>query len=281
MENSTAAAMPARDAARFRRAVSDFRGPDVPLPLAAVILGAHSSGWSYRTIARSLELSRERTMQLASLRAEPYDVPRYEPGADFPTSVIREFRRRSETASARREKVKAKAAATVKAARDAGWSYAVLSTLVGLSDEWIRRIAAEASPAIEVPPFTAPPRAKAAEPVTAAPGRLEEDEAAKMAELAAAARTSSKNTGRSLGQNPSAEELAAVERTAKARRASEELSDMIIAAKRRNVPWADLDAACGYRPGAARARAVRHGYGSLPPTRTAYQRAATPVDTSA
>lgn len=281
MESSTTGAMPARDAARFRRAVSDFRGPDAPLPLAAVVIGAHSSGWSYRTIARSLELSRDRTMQLASLPAEPFTVARYEPGADFPASVIREFRRRSEKAAVRREKTKAKAAATVRAARDAGWSFAALSALVGLSDEWIRKIAADASPAIHVPPFTSPPRPKETEPATAGPGRLEHDEAARMAELAATARASSKNTGRSLGQNPTVEELAAVERAVKARRASEELSDLIIAAKQRNVPWADLDAACGYRPGAARARAVRHGYGSLPPTRKAYQRAATPVDTSA
>lgn len=277
MVNSTAAAMPARDAARFQQAVSTFRAPDLPLPLAAVIQGAHRSGWSYRTIARALGQSRERTMQLAALEAEPYDqVAQYRPGAEFPESVVREFRRRSVESAAKRDQTRAEAAATVRAAREAGWSYSYLGDLAGISDETVRLITAAAPPAAPVPPFSPPQPARSREPSRPRPGTLAPEEASRLAELAATARASSKNTGRSLGPDATAQERAAVERSIAARRASEELSGMIIAARKRNVPWADLDAACGYRPGAARARAVRHGYGTLPPSRRAYQRHATP-----
>lgn len=272
MVSSTGTAMPARDAARFRKAVADYRAPDAPLPLAAVVLGAHGSGWSYRTIARSLELTRERTMQLAALQTTPYPkVAPYRPGETFPQDVVKEFRRRDRKAAARREEGRAKAAATIKAANDAGWPFWVLASLVDLSDERLRRIALEAPPDLAVRPFTpAPP----AVPLAA-------DIASRMAVLARQARSSTKNTGRSLGADASDEERRAAARSVRARKASEELSDLIIAAKNSGVSWAEIEAACGYRPGAARARAVRHGYGSLPPTRRAYQRSATPVDTSA
>lgn len=281
MESSTV--MPARDAARLRRAVRDFRAPDAPLPLAAVILGAHGSGWSYRTIARSLELSRDRTMQLAALKTEPYGpVPLYEPGAPFPEETVREFQRRARKAAERRDAVRSKAAATIKAAKDAGWSYGQLAALVDLSDEGIRKMALHAAPGVNVAPFSpAGSRTKQPASAPAAPASLSPAMARRLAELAQVARTATKNTGRSLGPDATEEQRRAAAESIGTRQASEELSELIIEAKTSGVPWSAIEAACGYRPGAARARAVRHGYGSLPPSRQAYQRSATPVDTSA
>lgn len=275
--------MPARDVARFQRAVRDFRAPDAPLPLAAIILGAHGSGWSYRTIARSLELSRDRTMQLAALKAEPYGpVPPYQPGVPFPDAVAREFRRRAMKAAARREAARSKAAAAIKAARDAGWSYGQLGALAGLSDEGIRKMALHAPADLHVPPFSpAVIRVEQTVRPPEVPASLDPSVARRLAQLAQVARTSTKNTGRSLGPDATDEQRRAADESIRARKASEELSDLIIETKNSGVLWAEIEAACGYRPGAARARAVRHGYGSLPPSRQAYQRSATPVDTSA
>lgn len=278
--DSSAAGMQGRDVTRFRRAVEAARGPwGISLPLAAVVLGSHASGWSYRSIARSLELSRDRTMQLASLEdAPPYEVPQYRPGAEFPQAAVREFRRRTEQEQRRRARAEARAAATIMAAHAAGWPYTELAGLVGLSDERLRQMAAMPAAGESVPAFTPPAPPPAPEPARRE-GALDDAEAARLAELAQLARTSSQNTGRTLPRNPTPEQLAALEASLRARKASEELSAMIIAARARNVPWADLDKACGYRPGAARARALRHGHGTLPPSRRAYR--TTPVDTFA
>ncbi|MCW2135153.1 hypothetical protein [Arthrobacter sp. VKM Ac-2550] len=78
-----------------------------------------------------------------------------------------------------------------------------------------------------------------------------------MRELAAIAAKTTRADGSALGENPAPDDLAAVEENLAVRKASEELSALIIGAKRRNVIWADIDEACGYKRGSAGAQASR------------------------
>lgn len=68
-----------------------------------------------------------------------------------------------------------------------------------------------------------------------------DEEKNRMRELAAIAAKTTRADGSALGENPAPDDLAAVEENLAVRKASEELSALIIGAKRRNVIWADID----------------------------------------
>jgi hypothetical protein len=99
---------------------------------------------------------------------------------------------------------------------------------------------------------------------------LTADENETLVRLAERARRATKKVGKRLGPNPGPDQLRGLEASLEDRLASEELSALLIRLKEDRVPWPELDAACGYRPGSARARALRHGYAQAPPSMSSY-----------
>lgn len=253
--------MPPRQVQALRRAFSDFnaaRDPSDPWAgrrLASVINAATSAGWSRRTVADELGISRERTLKLSQYRPSlRCTVERYRRGTSFPEPAVAAFRRIEAEISERRREAEAKMASLVRSAHEAGWPYHLIGQEVGATGEWIRRIS-EMHPGAGTSRETFDPytRVLKPRPEPKPRGRLTDEERDRMRRLAVLARANTKAA-----------------RTKAEREASEQLSALIIAAKERRITWDDLDEACGYRPGSARARAVRHGYGKLPPSMKAY-----------
>lgn len=272
------AKLPDNQESAFIKAYADFRDAKSPhdpwanRKLASVILSLQKVGWPRRTIAEGLGITPERVRKLVEYQpTAELKFPKYETG-NFPKSAVSAFRKREDEVNLRAMKAEKVFVAILRAAHESGWPFPQLARLVGISGERLRQIA-ESNVDIEGinPPefitYIRPVKAKA--PVVAKT-RLTDEEKAHFRELASIASKTTKSTGEGLGPNPSAEEIEAAAQALKVRKASEELSALIIDAKNRNVSWPDLDAACGYRKGAARARASRHGFGKLPPSMKKY-----------
>ena len=240
--------------------------------LATIIRAADAAGWSRRATAASLGISRERAQRIATFNAAAaYAMPAYGPGATFPPAAVTAFRKTEDDIRRRRTRSESVLVAVVRAAHDAGWPYNVLGALAGSSGERLRQLAEsdQDKAAVAAPSFT--PFTRVLKERTE-PGRrqLAETEIQRLRDLAGQARKATKSVGKRLGSNPGQEKVQALESSLAGRRASEELSALIIELKTSNVAWADLDAACGYKAGGARARAVRHGYATVPPSRKPY-----------
>jgi hypothetical protein len=273
------AKLPDNQESAFIKAYADFRDAKSPhdpwanRKLASVILSLQKVGWPRRTIAEGLGITPERVRKLVEYQpTAELKFPKYETGTHFPKSAVSAFRKREDEVNLRAMKAEKVFVAILRAAHESGWPFPQLARLVGISGERLRQIA-ESNVDIEgiTPPefatYIRPVKAKA--PVVAKT-RLTDQEKAHFRELASIASKTTKSTGEGLGPNPSADEIEAAAQALKVRKASEELSALIIDAKNRNVSWPDLDAACGYRKGAARARASRHGFGKLPPSMKKY-----------
>lgn len=257
------------------RAALDFQDPWANSRLATVVRAADAAGWSRRSTAAALGLSRERVRRIAGHPADrKYTMPQHALGQPFPRAAVTAFRKAEDEVSLRRIRTERELIAHLRAAHhDAGWPYTALGEILGVSAERLRQIAdtdldvsTEAVPAYE--PFARVLKDRPAPAPSA--GVLETDEKGRLRDLAATARHSSKFVGKGLGADPAPDRVRALKESLAARAASEELSALIIALKRRNVPWPDLDDACGYKPGGARARAIRHGYSAAPPSRKPY-----------
>lgn len=242
--------------------------------LATVIRAAEDAGWSRRAIAAGLGLSRERCQRIAGFpAATSYPMPRCEPGVAFPDAAVAAFRKAEEQVRGRRLRAERNLAAILRAAhQDAGWPYNVLGAMVGASGERLRQIAESdvdvtGAKAWKFAPFTRLLKERAA---PAPRGSLDEAARERLRLLAERARQATKAVGTRLGPDPKPEEIEALKQSLAARQASEELSALLIRLKTFNVPWPELDAACGYRPGGARRRAIRHGYAETPPSMKAY-----------
>lgn len=242
--------------------------------LATVIRAAEDAGWSRRAVAAALKLSRERCQRIAKFpAAASYPMPRCEPGVAFPDAAVAAFRKAEDEVRRRRLLAERDLAATLGAAhKDAGWPYNVLGAMLGASGERLRQIAESdvdltGAKARKFAPFTRLLKERAA---PAPRGSLDEATRERLRLLAESARKATKAVGTRLGPAPKPEEIAALKLSLAARQASEELSALLIKLKKLNVPWPELDAACGYRPGGARRRAIRHGYAETPPSMKAY-----------
>ncbi|MGK3708595.1 hypothetical protein [Arthrobacter sp. IK3] len=277
MADNSPESIPADQAKALVRAYTAFTSAADPADpwanrrLASVINAATAAGWSRRTTASALGISRERALKISqftpSLKCE---VPRYRSGESFPASAISKFRSLEEQIRNRREQTRSDAAALIRAAHNAGWPFQVLGEIVGASGEWIRQLNESAVPADTAPGFPVYRRPTKGRPPLNPRGTLSDEERRTMRKLAARARSAAKVPVRLAGQDPREETRRRVKAVMEARQASEQLSAMIIGAKARRVRWEELDEACGYKPGAARARAVRHGYGKLPPSMNGY-----------
>lgn len=267
--------MPERQAADLKKAFLAFRTALDPFDpwanrrLATAIRAADAAGWSRRSTAAALGLSRVRTERLG--RSQPdsvLELPRYEFGEPYPAMAVSAFRAAEDEVNLRRIRTERVLIAYLRAAHyDAGWPYKALGAITGSSPERLRQLA---DSALDVGSETAPvfepfQRALKPGPSTPARGKLSDAEAARLATLAAAARTA-RRPRLAVGTGPAHEASLA------AREASRDLSALIIALKRRDVPWPELDAACGYKPGGARVRAIRDGYATTPMSRTAHAR---------
>jgi hypothetical protein len=261
--------------AAFRQAL-DPQDPWANSRLATVIKAADAAGWSRRTTAAALGLSRARTDRIAAFPAAAgYRMPKFVLGAAFPAAAVTAFRRYEDEISMRRIRTERTLIATIRSAHHtSGWPYTALAALVGASAERLRQIAeidldVSAEPAPAFAEFTRvlkerkDPAPRATRPLTAA-------EAESLSRLAERARRATKNVGKRLGPRPRPEQLRELEASLEDRLASEELSALLIRLKEDNVSWLDLDSACGYRPGSARARALRHGYAQTPPSMAPY-----------
>jgi hypothetical protein len=274
--------MPTSQAKALKDAYSEFRKALDPQDqwansrLATVIKAADAAGWSRRTSASALGLSRSRVEKIAAFPpAAKYRMPKYELGSVFPSAAVSAFRRHEDEVSQRRIRSERTLIATVRAAHhDAGWPYSALGAIVGASGERIRQIAeigldvsGERAPSFDSFNRVLKDRK---EQVPRATRPLDEAETERLRHLAERARKTTKHVGKRLGPNPRPEQLRDLESSLEGRLASEELSAMLIRLKEDNVSWLDLDAACGYKPGSARARAIRHGYAQVPPSMSAY-----------
>lgn len=256
----------------FRQAL-DPHDPWANSRLATVVKAADAAGWSRRTTATALGLSRERTRKIAAFpAAAKHKMPRYELGIPFPSSAITAFRKHQDEVNLRRIRTEMTLVATIRAAHDAGWPYNTLGALVGASGERLRQIAEIDIDVSDepTPVFDAFTRILKQSSHGRAARRLDESEVQKLGKLADRARKATKSVGKRLGSNPNPDQLLALEASLEDRLASEELSALIISLKSDNVSWPDLDAACGYKPGGARARALRHGYAKTPPSMSPY-----------
>lgn len=283
-EHPTTETMPAREQAAFKAAYAAFRAAADPNDektarrCASVIASAVDAGWSQRTIAEALGITRERVARLAAMDVPRIHVDPRVRGAAFPSRTVAAYRKAEDEMNLRRILTERTFAGAVRAANAAGWSNPRLGAIVGLTGERMRQIAEMdlSTDGAAIPcftPYTKPSRA------ADRPSRPElgEEEAAHMRRLADAARKATKRVGKRLGPAPSDEEIRELEAALAARKASEELSEMLMAARSRGIPWAALDAACGYARGSAQARAVRHGYGDTWASLSTY----TPTDDSA
>lgn len=234
---------------------------DLLEPVAA----ARAAGWPRRSIAAALGIPASRTRRIAP--AGQTHFPRYRRGEPFPAEAVQAYTEALSRVAEQKAAAAARMSALVRAAHAAGHSYTLIGKVIGASGEWIRRLAEpepdEGIPGLFVPvPVPVPP---APRPPA---GHLSAEERAHMLSLAARARNASRISGRRIPRGVNEHEY--LRRLIQARQASEELGQLIIEAKSRNVSWAELDDACGYAPGSARARAKRHGYGSHPPSLCAY-----------
>lgn len=227
--------------------------------MAVPVLSAVSAGWSRRTISAALGIARERTERLCALEVPALmDLPRYSRTAPFPEAAVTAYRTAQAKADSRRARAAAVLSGLIRAAHDSGYSYTDIGAVLNTSGEWARRLAS-AEPAHVPPVFTPAPA-----PAQPSPrGHLSEEERGQMRALADLAR----QAARIPAGTTDPERL---DGTLKARRASEQLSAMIAAAKARRVTWPEIDEACGYAPGSARARAKRHGYSTRPKSVPAY-----------
>lgn len=236
--------------AAYRDAI-DPHSPWANARWSTAVTAALAAGWSARAIADGLGIERKRVPAIAAC-APATTLTVTGPGqGTFPAAAVRAFRKAEDAVNRRRLDAERDWVAAVRAARAAGWSCAALGALVGVSGERIRGVAAlglEPGPS-PVPVFDPPARARPAEPDPGPPA-LSPEEAARMKDLAERARTA-RRTGAS---RPDPDRMAA-------RRASEELTGLLVAAAGRGISWAALDRACGYARGGARARAARHGHG--------------------
>lgn len=234
---------------------------DLTVPVAQ----ARAAGWPRRSIAQALGIPASRTRRIAPAGVTAF--PRYRRGDPFPVEAVQSYTAALTRIAERRTAAAARMSALVRAAHAAGYSYNFIGKVIGASGEWTRRLAGPV-PDGGIPGLFTP----APEPVPAAPqppaGHLSTEERDHMSELAGRARNASRISGRRIP--PGVNEQEYLRRLIEARRASEELGALIIAAKARQVSWAELDEACGYSPGSARARAKRHGYGSRPPSLCSY-----------
>lgn len=270
-DRPTTETMPAREQAAFKAAYAAFRSATDPQDertlrkLAVVVVSALDAGWSRRAIAEGLGINREKVARLAAQESVTrIKVDPYVPGTEFPAKATAAYRRYEDEVNLRRILTERTFAGAVRAANAAGWSNPRLGAIVGLTGERMRQIADMhlSDEGTSIPCFT--PYAKSPKPKASKrrerPG-LTDAEKTEMRRLADAAKKATKRVGRRLGPAPSAEEVKELQAALDARKASEELSDLIIAARNRGVPWTDLDEACGYARGSAQVRAVRHGYG--------------------
>lgn len=273
------AKLPDAQESAFIKAYADFRDAKSPhdawanRKLASVIHSLQTAGWPRRTIGEGLGITPERVRKLVEYPPTMVlKFPAYETGAQFPKSAVTAFRKREDDVNIRAMRAEKIFVAMLRAAHSSGWPFPQLARLVGISGERLRQIAESDVDidGIEVPEFATYIRPVKAKPPVVVKTRLTDAEKARFRELASIASKTTKSTGEGLGPNPSAEEIEAAAQALKVRKASEELSALIIDAKNRNVSWPDLDAACGYRKGAARARASRHGFGKLPPSMKKY-----------
>lgn len=261
--------------AAFRQAL-DPQDPWANGRLATVIRAADAAGWSRRTTAAALGLSRARTDRIAAFPAAgTHRMPKFELGAVFPGAAVTAFRKAEDEVSLRRIRTERAMIATLRSAHhDAGWPYTALAAMLGANAERLRQIAetdldVSAEPA---PPFTEFTRVlkERKEQLPRATRPLADAETERLARLAERARRATKHVGKRLGPRPRPEQLRDLEASLEDRLASEELSALLIRLKEDNVSWLDLDTACGYRPGSARARALRHGYAQAPPSMAPY-----------
>lgn len=283
-EHPSTDTMPAREQTAFKAAYAAFRSASDPQDektarkFATVIASAIDAGWSQRSVAENLGITRERVGRLAKMDAPRIKVEPYAPGKDFPARTVTAYRRVEDEVNLRRILTERTFSGAVRAANAAGWSNPRLGAIVGLTGERMRQIADMdlSTDGTSVPCFT--PFAKPAKAPVERPGRpaLTDEEEQAMRRLADVARKATKRVGKRLGPAPSPDEVQELEAALRVRRASEELSGLIMAARGRGVPWAALDAACGYARGSAQARAVRHGYGDPWSSLPAY----TPTDDS-
>lgn len=260
----------AMDSGQINALVSAHRsfntGP-LTADMAVPVISAVSAGWSRRTITGALGIPRERTERLCAFTPPALmDLPRYRRGEGFPREAVDAYKTAEDRSAASRREAAARLSGLIRAARAAGYSYNDVGEALGTSGEWARKLA-DPDPSKDIPDvFTPLPEPRR----SPARGHLSEDERDRMRGLADEARRASR-----IG--PRTSEITADEHLAKvlrARQASEKLSAMITGAKARKVTWAEIDEACGYAPGSARARAKRHGYGSRPQSIPAY----TPTD---
>ena len=274
--------MPASQANALQTAYGAFRAALDPQDLwansrlATVIKAADAAGWSRRTTSAALGLSRARTERIAAFpAAAACRMPQFQLGAGFPSAAVTAFRKSEDEISLRRIRTERALIATLRAAHhDAGWPYSALAAVLGTSRERLRQIAdidldVSAEPA---PTFAAFSRLLKERPeqLPRTTRVLTGAETEELTRLAGRARRATKNVGKRLGANPRPEQLRDLEASLEDRLASEELSALLIRLKADRVSWRELDAACGYRPGSARARALRHGYSRTPPSMSPY-----------
>lgn len=230
--------------------------------LATVIGAAEAAGWPGRMTASALGMSRERLRRISKFPpAAPFSMPAYAPGADFPRAAVAAFRRHEAEVRKRRDRAERILVAVLRSAHhDAGWPYNVMAAMVGASGEWLRQISesdtditGQESPAFD--PFTRVLKERQEPPART---RLAEEDRERLRQLAEHARKATKSV--------------ALKQSLAARRASEDLSALLIRLKDLKVTWPELDEACGYKPGGARARAIRHGYAQTPPSVSRYTR---------
>jgi len=184
-------------------------------------------------------------------------------------SQYREKVQQAEPKDAKKEALR-DLAIMAQAGREKGWTYAELAAACGMTPERLRQIVAalnkeESQPHIsqelldQFPTYTAPPRQENAQPKKTRKTKrsvLTSAEHKKLAELAPIAR---KTSGSTPLKSP-------------ARKATKELSRLIIKYHSRGVIWRDLAEATGLSEGGVRSRAARHGYhGGPPPTIPPYR----------
>ncbi|NKX55974.1 hypothetical protein [Arthrobacter mobilis] len=280
MSEKKQAFMPEKQKAMLRRAFAEYRAARDPFDpravskLASVTNSAHAAGWSRRSIAGALGISTERIRRLAEVTDAPeLEVPRYRAGESFPASVVSAFRRAEDQIRSRMAATERKLTALLRFAHASGWPFQTLADIIGdVTGERLRQLAESDLDTSGIEPpvlFEEFNRAvkRSRTPKALPRGQLTNEEKQRLGELAAIAGRATR-----MGQKSRRKGAEFIEEHLTVRQASEELSALIAEVKRRNVIWADIDYACGYRRGSARARAARHGYGSTPPSMRGYTR---------
>ncbi|MDD4866190.1 MAG: sigma factor-like helix-turn-helix DNA-binding protein [Mycobacterium sp.] len=138
-------------------------------------------------------------------------------------------------------------------ARDTGWTLQTLGDALGLSRERVRQLAecAYDCPTAELPTIPPlPPRPRTLPPPPPPKPTIDEPTAIRLRELQELARTVN-------GVTPA---------DSPARRASEELAELMADLVGKDITQSDIARACGISASAVRFRIGRHGYGTLPPS---------------